>query len=110
MLPVVVSTFGAWRPEFVRWVRRLLRERAAASAADEAEANGLLGGMLWRVGASLSVAVQRAVFDGLAACLPEVRAGGAPLALVKALSVAASCVRTDVFPSASNPDLPPPLP
>ena len=79
LLPVVVSTYGAWHPEFVRWVRRLLRDRASASAANEAEANGLLGGMLWRVGASLSVAAQRAVFGGLAACMPELRAGGGQL-------------------------------
>ena len=79
LLPVVVSTYGAWHPEFVRWVRRLLRDWASASAADEVEANGLLGGMLWRVGASLSVAAQRAVFRGLAACMPDLRAGGGQL-------------------------------
>ncbi len=79
LLPVVVSTYGAWHPEVVRWVRRLLRDRASASAANEAEANGLLGGMLWRVGASLSVAAQRAVFAGLAACMLELRAEGGQL-------------------------------
>ena len=79
LLLVVVSTYGAWHPEFVRWVRRLLRDRASASAANEAEANGLLGGMLWWVGASLSVAAQRAVFGALAACMPELRAGGGQL-------------------------------
>ena len=79
LLPAAVSTYGAWHPAFVRWIRRLLRDRAAAGAEDAAEASELLGGMLWRVAALLSVGVQRAVFRGLAHCLPELRAGGGQL-------------------------------
>ena len=79
LLPAAVSTYGAWHPAFVRWIRRLLRDRAAASAEHEAEASELLGGMLWRVAALLSVGVQRAVFQGIAHCLPELRAGSGRL-------------------------------
>ena len=79
LLPAAVSTFGAWHPAFVRWVRRLLRDRAAAGATDEMEANGLFGGMLWRVAASLSVGAQRAIFRGIARCLPALQAGAGQL-------------------------------
>ena len=34
-----------------------------------------MGNMLWRVGASLSVAAARAVFAGLAQCVPALRTG-----------------------------------
>lgn len=72
ILPVVVRTYGAWHPDFVRWVLALHRGRADASAAGVAVANGLLRGMVWRVGAPLPVAAQRAVFRGLAAqCVPD---------------------------------------
>ena len=74
LMPAAVSTFGTWHPAFVSWFRRLLRDRAAAVAWSEVEANGLLGGMLWRVAALLSVGAQRAIFLGVSRCLPELRA------------------------------------
>ena len=83
LVPAVVSSFGAWHPDFLLWLRRLLRDRAAASAHDDMEANVFLGSMLWRVGASLSVAVQRArqraVFQGIARCVPELWTGAGRL-------------------------------
>ena len=79
LLPAAVSTYGAWHPRFVQWVRRLLRDRAAASAVDDAEANALFGNMLWRVAATLSVGVQRAIFRGIARCLPELQQGAGQL-------------------------------
>ena len=75
LVPAAVSTFGAWHPDFLAWLRRYLRDRAAALAHDDAEANVLMGNMLWRVGASLSVAAARAVFAGLALCVPALRTG-----------------------------------
>ena len=78
-MPAAVSTFGAWHPTFVSWIRRLLRDRAAAVALSEVEANGLLGGMLWRVAALLSVGAQRAIFLGISRCLPELRLGAGRL-------------------------------
>ena len=46
LMPAAVSTFGAWHPTFVSWIRRFLRDRVGAVACSEVEANGLLGGML----------------------------------------------------------------
>ena len=60
-------------------MRRLLRDRAAATAADDVEANGLFGSMLWRVAATFSVGVQRAIFRGIARCLPVLREGAGQL-------------------------------
>ena len=76
---VVGITFGAWHPTFVSWIHRLLRDRAAAVALSEVEANGLLGGMLWRVAALLSVGAQWAIFLGISRCLPELRLGAGRL-------------------------------
>jgi len=79
LVPAAVSSFGAWHPGFVRWVRRLLRDRAAAAASDELEARGLFGGMLWRFAATVSVGAQRAIFQGIARCLPALLAGAGQL-------------------------------
>ena len=79
LLPALVSTYGAWHPAFVDWVRRLLRDQAAASSRDDMEANGLLGGMIWRVAALLSLGAQRAIFHGLARCIPALQVGDGQL-------------------------------
>ena len=79
LLPAMVSTYGAWHPAFVDWVRRLLRDRAAANSRNDSEANGLLGGMIWRVAALLSVGAQRAIFHGLSRCIPALQEGAGQL-------------------------------
>ena len=65
LVPAVVSSYGAWHPEFAQWWRGAVR-----AAAERAGPSASQTGMLWRTVGFLAVTLQRQNFQVLAGCAP----------------------------------------
>ena len=63
LIPAVVSSFGAWHPDFVSWSKRLIAQVVdAGPASGVGRATDSCKAALWRFACSLSVALQRGNF------------------------------------------------
>ena len=66
LIPAVASSFGAWHPDLLTWVKRLIGQIVDSGPVSAIGSPGAAKAALWRFACSLSITLQRGNFAMLA--------------------------------------------